>query len=134
MNMSSYEDKIVKILNKEKVSFQREFTFPHLTYKKHSLRFDFCLKINNETILIEVQGLQHYKPNNFFKNFRHMQENDRRKIKYCLLNNIKLYCIPYWNVDKIKTVQELFKDEYLATNIYHNDQVAFNYFSGGNNG
>ena len=55
--MSSLEEHIISILNKENIKFQKEFTFKDLKNGKY--RFDFYLEDKN--ILIEVQGAQHYE-------------------------------------------------------------------------
>jgi hypothetical protein len=49
------------------------------------------------------------------------QEHDRRKISYCLANNIKIYIIPYWELPKITSAAELFSDKYLARDRWKND-------------
>jgi hypothetical protein len=53
--MSKYEEQIIKILKKEKISFQREKTFSDL---KHGLfRFDFYIpNLQGAQAIIEVDG------------------------------------------------------------------------------
>ena len=55
MKTSSLEEKIITILKKEKIKFQREKTYPDL--KSGYYRFDFFLPQYN--LLIEVDGAQH---------------------------------------------------------------------------
>ena len=43
-----------------------------------------------------------------------------RKITYCLAHGIKLYIIPFWEIDNIKCASDLFKPEYLARDRYKN--------------
>lgn len=74
--MSKGEEQIIKILKKERISFVREKVID--TYRNKKLRFDFYLpNVNNEIIVIEVNGLQHYEYTSYFhKNygrFRHSQ-------------------------------------------------------------
>lgn len=53
--MSSYENHVVKLLNEEKIKYQREKTFSDLKGGKY--RFDFYLpNYNGQTIIIEVDG------------------------------------------------------------------------------
>ena len=51
-----------------------------------------------------------------------MQEHDRRKISYALANDIKIYIIPYWELEKIATARQLFQDKYLARTRWKNDE------------
>jgi hypothetical protein len=133
---SKIENKIVGIIKKEAITnpgkiknIQREFSFPDLKYKGTLLRFDIAFLYKGNRILCEVDGSQHYKNNNFFfKNsdkFKHMQENDRRKNKYCLDNHILLYRIPYYDIDKILNFNDIFKEKYRVKSIYHNDDLIF---------
>jgi hypothetical protein len=71
------------------------------------LPFDFYIPDSN--ICIEYQGEQHYRPVNFggisdeeaYNSFLTTQYHDEIKRNYCIKNNIKLICIPYWeNVDE----------------------------------
>ena len=55
-----------------------------------------------------------------------MQEHDRRKISYCLANDIKIYIIPFWEIDKITTAQDLFNDKFLARSRWKNDEELKN--------
>lgn len=106
-----------------KVKFVQEKVFTDLRNGKY--RFDFY--IASKKIAIEVNGMQHYKYSVFFhKNrseFTKAKERDRRKISYCLAHDIKLYCIPYWDIDNIKKLDDIFNDEYLARTKFHNDEI-----------
>jgi hypothetical protein len=55
-----------------------------------------------------------------------MQEHDRRKISYALANKIKIYIIPFWEIDKILTARQLFQDKYLAKTRWKNDEEVVN--------
>lgn len=122
-SMSKLEERIVKILQKEKVKFRREVTFSDLRNGK--LRFDFQIERNGTPMLVEIQGEQHYRPVQKFQRtraeFLQQQGRDRRKISYCLAKRIPLYLIPFWEVDNINTVQDLFKDKYRAKNQWKNN-------------
>ena len=124
--MSSYEEKVVKILKKEKIKFQREKTFSDL--RKGKYRFDFFIpNFKGAPILIEVHGEQHYKQVKKFqptrKDFLAQKERDRRKISYCLAHRIDLYIIPYWDIDKIDSVKDLLKPMYKARSRWHCDKT-----------
>ena len=55
-----------------------------------------------------------------------MQEHDRRKISYCLANDIKIYIIPFWEIDKIDKAEQLFGEKYLARTRWKNDEEVKN--------
>lgn len=121
--MSKNEEKIVKILLQEKISFIREKTFQDL--KNGKFRFDFYLP--KENIIIEIDGEQHFKQIKKFQktrqDFLKQQERDRRKNSYCLANNIPLYRIPYWEIENINSFKQLIKKEFLVKNKWHNDNL-----------
>lgn len=120
--MSKLEEKIVKILKKEKIRFQREKTFSDL--RKGKYRFDFYIpNLDGAPAIIEVNGRQHYEQVKKFqptrKDFLAQKERDRRKISYCLAHGIDLYIIPYWDIDKIQCVKDLTKSIYKARSRWH---------------
>lgn len=121
--MSKNEEKIVKILLQEKVSFIREKTFQDL--KNGKFRFDFYLP--KENIIIEIDGEQHFKQIKKFQktrqDFLKQQERDRRKNSYCLANNIPLYRVPYWEIENINCFKQLIKKDFLVKNKWHNDNL-----------
>lgn len=55
-----------------------------------------------------------------------MQEHDRRKISYALANKIKIYIIPFWEIDKITSADQLFQEKYLARSRWKNDGELVN--------
>lgn len=122
--MSSYEEKIVKILKSGKVGFKREVSFSDL--KKGSYRFDFEIYLPSGRVLLECNGEQHYEyVSRFFKSRRQFEaakERDRRKISYCLAHDIPLYIVPYWEIQNLKTVDDLFQSKFLARSRWKNDQ------------
>lgn len=120
--MSSYEEKVVKILKKGKVRFEREKSFKDLARGKY--RYDFYLpNYKGRECIIEVHGEQHYKRVEKFqksqREFRAQKERDRRKISYCLAHEIDLYIIPYWDIGSIESVEDLFKSTYKARSRWH---------------
>lgn len=120
---SKGEEKIIKILQKENINFEREKSFSDL--KNGAFKFDFYLPDDN--ICIEFDGAQHFKKVDFFQrqrtDFLLYQENDRRKNSYCLANNIKLYRIPFWEEDEINSFSDILKESHLVKNRYHNDNL-----------
>ena len=121
--MSKYEDSIISILKAEKITFYREKTFQDL---KHGLfRFDFYIpNLYDTPAIVEVDGEQHFKPVYGRQAFLKGQEHDRRKNSYCLANNIPLYRIPYWEIKNLRTVDDIFKDEFLVKTRWHNDYLT----------
>ena len=94
--MSKGEDKVLGILKKNKIAFDREVSFPRLTGKKGApLRFDFAVLNDNDELefLIEYQGIQHYEAKSKFGGYsglRKQQYNDLQKREYCRKHNIIL--------------------------------------------
>ena len=126
MKTSSLEEKVITILKKEKIKFQREKTYPDLKFGYY--RFDFFLPQYN--LLIEVDGMQHYKFLKVFykkrQDFLKAQERDRRKNSYCLAHNILLYRIPYFEIENIKQFKDIIQDKFLVKTKWHCDEVARN--------
>lgn len=122
MKTSKGEEKIIRLLKKAKIPFEREKRFTDL--KKGQYRFDFYIR-GARPCLIEFNGEQHYQyVPRFHKtrsDFLSGQERDRRKISYCLAHHIPLYVIPYWKIDEINTAKDLFDDQFRADNRWKND-------------
>lgn len=121
--MSKGEDKIIDILNSARIKFEREKTFSDLKHGK--FRFDFYIRnALGADCIIEFNGEQHYHyVGKFYKNeleWRQAQGRDMRKISYCLAHNIRLFIIPYWEIDNIKRTEDLFQPKYLARDRYKN--------------
>lgn len=93
--MSSYEEKVVKILKTAAVKFQREKTFSDLQGGRY--RYDFYIPSTNT--ILEVDGVFHFKPIRGEQELKAQKERDRRKNSYALAHNIILYRIPYWDLD-----------------------------------
>lgn len=81
---SHLENKIDNILNENNIEFNRQKKFEWLG--RQSL--DFYLPKYN--IGIECQGIQHFKCNEFYKNFEEIIERDTIKNELCSKNGIKL--------------------------------------------
>lgn len=121
--MSNFEDQYIKILRQSKILFEREKTFSDLQFGYY--RYDFYIPSLN--ILIEIDGLQHYKFTKIFyksrQDFLKAKERDRRKNNYALAHNIPLYRIPYWELSNIKTFQDSINEIYRVKTQYHNDYI-----------
>ena len=120
--MSNYECQIANILKAAKIKFQMEKTFKDL---KHGLfRFDFYIpNLHGAPVIVEVDGEQHFKPVYGRQAFLKGQEHDRQKNSYCLANHIPLYRIPYWEIQELKTIKDIFTEEHLVKDRWHNDKL-----------
>lgn len=123
--MSKGEEKITSLLKKGKYKFEREKRFKDL--KQGAYRFDFYVECGrSKKCVIELQGQQHYmyipKFYNTRADFKSAQERDRRKISYCLANNIPIYIIPYWELNSIRSASDIFQTKFLAYSRWKNDK------------
>lgn len=121
--MSGYEERIIEILQRDKLKFQREKRFNDL--QKGRYRFDFEVYVEGAPVLIEVQGEQHYQRIDKFHHnradFESAKERDRRKISYCLAHRIPLYIIPYWEINNLRSASDIFQEKFRARNRWKND-------------
>lgn len=97
------EEIIANILIENNINFKRQFTFPDLFSPKGALlKFDFGIYNEQGTLkyLIEYDGIQHYKPVEYFGGedaFKYLQECDKLKEEYCKDRNFPLIRINYLN-------------------------------------
>jgi len=94
-SQSNGEKMISSILSDLNLKFNIEYKF-HDCLDKSNLKFDFYIESLN--LCIEYNGLQHYKPVEFFggeKGFKSLLKRDDIKKKYCQDNNINLLIIKY---------------------------------------
>jgi len=126
---SKGEQKLINLFRRGGIQFEREVIFDDLTGKKKvPLRFDFGLYKNGRLIcLVEFDGRQHYEYIPYFhKNisgFKRQQEWDRRKNKYCLMHNIPLIRIPYWDLEDLTLKKVLFTPDYVVKDKFHIDNL-----------
>lgn len=78
-------------------------------------------------MLIEIDGIFHFKPIHGRAVFLKQQEHDREKNSYALANRIPLYRIPYWEMKNIKTFNDLTAEKFLVNNKWHNDELLRNF-------
>ena len=101
-------EKIIKIfLDENNIKYIKQKRFKDCR-NKYPLPFDYYLP--NENILIEYDGILHYKPIEYFggeKEFELRKYLDSIKDEYCINNNIKLIRIPYFE----KNIQKKLKNE-----------------------
>ena len=121
--MSHYEEKIVTLLKRGKIKFEREKRFSDL--RNGRFRFDFYVYLQDGPAIVEVQGEQHYQfVSRFYKSrkdFMAARERDRRKISYCLANQIPIYIIPYWEIENLTCAADLFQERFRAKTRWKND-------------
>lgn len=112
-NESKGERKVFNFLNKNNFDFETQYKFNDLIGENNQgLRFDFCVKTkNNDIVLIEYDGIQHFEPKFGEKEFLRTLKNDKRKNEYCKDKDIKLLRISYKEFDNI--------DEILANYLIH---------------
>jgi very-short-patch-repair endonuclease len=90
------EKKIVEYLLLNNICFQRQVSFNALKGDKNLLKFDFYLP--EHKLLIEYDGIQHYKAIDYFggkNNFSKQREYDKKKINFVVDNNYKLLKLSY---------------------------------------
>lgn len=100
---------ISKILNKLSIPYEPQKTFDDLK-DKDCLSYDFFIPSQN--ILIEYQGLQHYKPIDYFggyATFKKQRRHDKLKAEYAKLHNYSLISIPYTEDTSFKIKKYLIK-------------------------
>lgn len=117
--MSSYEEKILQILKKNRIKLIREKSYKNFYNGRY--RYDFYLPEQN--ILIEVDGEYHFKNIRGEKVLSKQQEHDRRKNNYAIANNIPLYRIPYWDINKLSSFSDITQEKYLVKSMWHNDDL-----------
>ncbi|MDN6100762.1 MAG: endonuclease domain-containing protein [Staphylococcus equorum] len=103
---SKGERKISNILNSLNIEYVTQKKFKECQYKR-KLPFDFYVSNRNQKLLIEFDGIQHFKPISVFggeNGFQDTQQRDTIKNKFAKDNNIPLLRIPYTEIDNIETI------------------------------
>lgn len=113
---------ISKYLNFKNINFKKEYSFDDLINIKtnNKLRFDFAVFIKEKIILIEFDGIQHFRNNNWSHiSLEEIKKRDEMKDNYCKEKNIPLIRISYKEIEKIEKILE----ENL-NNIYGNGNTS----------
>lgn len=92
---SKLEKEVRDILSGLNISFEEQYRISDCK-NILSLPFDFAVDIDNQLILIECQGIQHYEETNFFGSLKSIKDRDEIKKKYCKSKGIILIEIPYF--------------------------------------
>lgn len=112
---SKGENQIRKFLSENQINFEQEVLFNSCKYKQ-KLPFDFLIKDkeNKILLLVEYNGLQHYKHVYFAgkkwtkekveKELNAIQVRDNIKKEWCVKNQIPLLIIPYWEFNNIESI------------------------------
>ena len=118
-------------LNSNNINYKSQYSIDNLFYSTGRRPFfDFAIfdKHNKLLCLIEYNGKQHYGysgsgwDNEF--NFKKTQIRDLEKRKLCAENNIKLYEIPYWEIDNIdKVLEGLIKESATAPDMEESQDI-----------
>lgn len=109
---SKGERKIMEILSKNNIAFEKEKVFEWSNLK----RYDFFLPEQN--LLIEYHGSQHYKETNYFaKTLREQRENDRWKENAARAHGYDYLIIPY---DKYKQIEDILVQRLSLTGVENN--------------
>lgn len=103
-NISKGNEAIKQLLSDANLPYEAEKKFSTCKYIKE-LPFDFYV---DNKYLIEFDGIQHYKNDNFFThdNFEERKKRDAIKSSWCKENHIPLIRIPYTHLSKL-TIQDL---------------------------
>lgn len=105
---SKGEVAISKILKDNNVRFEEQYRFEDCR-NKSPLPFDFAILGDNDSVemLIEFQGVQHFKPVGFLggeERFNYTKNNDLIKSNYCKSNNIPLLAISYLDFNRLEFI------------------------------
>lgn len=98
---------ITEYLKEHNIVFKKEMSFDQCRNEKGNLlRFDFYLP--EEQILIEYQGIHHYKPINKYPKAKRVHlitvRHDILKLEFIKTQNFKFLTIPYWEKERISEI------------------------------
>lgn len=107
---SSYEERVRKWLENNKIKFVKEYGFSDCKDKR-ILPFDFKCDFNDKIFLIEVDGSQHYYEQNWFNNIslEERKRKDEIKNNFCKENGYVLIRLPFWTFNNNKYIDKLNK-------------------------
>ena len=123
MKTSKGEQVIINLLRKGGLKFEREKEFADLRGGRY--RYDFYLP--TLVVLIEYDGEQHFQRVSLFqktqRDFLKTKGHDRQKNEYALTHNLRLYRIPYWELDSLTSSRDIFQQKFEVRSIWHNDDL-----------
>lgn len=100
------ENRIKEWLKSHNIVYECQHIFKKCKDKR-VLPFDFYLP--HENVVIEYDGIQHFKISEFFggiDSFEKLKLHDEIKTEYCKSHGIRLLRIPYLDYDNIETILE----------------------------
>lgn len=103
---SSLEQITNTVLLESKVTFLKE---QHIVYKGKHMFVDFVVKHKDKTFFIELNGEQHYKRIDYFRDLEIQQERDALLQEYCDINNIVLYWVRFDEIIK-QRIEDIIKE------------------------
>ena len=108
------EAKIANILQNANIEYTSQKTFNNFVNENNiHYRFDFYI----DGKIVEYDGSQHFITRNSGwdtpEQLEKIKRNDKIKNEYCFKNNIPIYRIPYWELDNINTVEDIFQEKFL---------------------
>ena len=107
--ISFYEGEIKKELDKNKIAYTTQYSFPDLIGTTRPLRFDFAIFQDDKLLcLIEYNGIQHYINKGEFGGFQR-EVSDIKKKEYCINNNIPLIILNKKNYSPEFLINEILK-------------------------
>ena len=108
---SQFESAVREFLDNMHCDYVAQKTFPDLIgLGNNLLSYDFCVNINGVLHLIELNGLQHYEPVDFFgggQSFGKQKVHDFRKKQYAEKNNYPLLVIKCVNTKTDSVCQQV---------------------------
>ena len=123
MKTSKGEQVIINLLRKGGLKFEREKEFADLRGGRY--RYDFYLPALGA--LIEYDGEQHFQRVSLFqktqRDFLKTKGHDRQKNEYALTHNLRLFRIPYWELDSLTSSRDIFQQKFEVRSIWHNDDL-----------
>ena len=123
MKTSKGEQVIINLLRKGGLKFEREKEFADLRGGRY--RYDFYLPALGA--LIEYDGEQHFQRVSLFqktqRDFLKTKGHDRQKNEYALTHSLRLYRVPYWELDNLTSSRDIFQQKFEVRSIWHNDDL-----------
>lgn len=112
--MSKGEKLVAGILDEFGIQYKHESTHADLKYRGY-LRFDFEINYHNRKFVIEVDGVQHERPVDYFggtEAFERLKKCDQIKDEYCKKTNRKMIRIKASQINHT-TIKKIISKEIL---------------------